>query len=189
MARHTCTLLREMVIALLNAGTGPRLVDNELANPLHHLYHLSESSTTVARALLGHGADVNANDEEGFISLHYACRLYDSQSLRTRGISQMSRWRSMSFSGFLQPSLQSKLMLAFETTVEAVTALLDHGADVNARTRAGETALDISEHLARWWDFANVVYASFLDLLDRVEELERELLKVLVASMAPCTVI
>ncbi|SJL02436.1 uncharacterized protein ARMOST_05763 [Armillaria ostoyae] len=136
MARRTCTVLREMVIALLNAGTGPRLVDNESANPLHHLYRFPESCTTVARALLGHGADVSASDEEGLTLLHYACRLYDSQSLRTRDLSQMSRWRSMSFSGFTQPSLQSKLMLAFETTaIEAVTALLDHGADVNARTR------------------------------------------------------
>ncbi|KAK0243198.1 hypothetical protein EDD85DRAFT_786140 [Armillaria nabsnona] len=73
MARRPCPALREAVIALLNAGTGPRLVDNESATPLHHLYRFTESCTTVACALLGHGADVNTSDDEGLTPLHYAC--------------------------------------------------------------------------------------------------------------------
>ncbi len=117
MTRRPCPALRETIIALLNAGTGPRLVDNESATPLHHLYRFTESCTTVVCTLLGHGADVNASDDEGLTT---AALLAEYRRAFTDETVE-----SMSFSRFAQPTLQSKLTPVFETTVKAVTALLE----------------------------------------------------------------
>ncbi|SJK98705.1 uncharacterized protein ARMOST_01974 [Armillaria ostoyae] len=162
----------ETVIALLKAGANPRIVDNEGVTPLHHIYRLSESFDVAVRMLIEHGADINAADDEGFNPLHYACRTYEENS---RGFRQVKRWRNEPYNKVWQSSTQAKFRLTFDNAAEAVRALLDNGADTNARTKAGETALDMlsrqpfgrdaySELVARggakassqaapWWNF------------------------------------
>ncbi|KAG7449892.1 ankyrin [Guyanagaster necrorhizus] len=139
----------ETVIALLNAGANPRIVDNEGVTPLHHVYRLSESFSIAVSTLLEHGADINASDDEGFTPLHYACRTYEEKS---RGLGQLKRWRNVPYDKIWQSSLPVKLRLTFDNTDEVVKALLDNGADVNARTKAGETALDMLSRQPFEWD-------------------------------------
>lgn len=161
----------ETVIALLKAGANPRIVDNEGVTPLHHVYRLSESFDVAVRTLIEHGADINAADDEGFNPLHYACRTYEENS---RGFRQLKRWRNEPYNKVWQSSTPAKFRLTFDNAAEAVKALLDNGADTDARTKAGETALDmlsrqpfgrdpyrelvargakVSSQAAPWWNF------------------------------------
>ncbi|KAK0470570.1 ankyrin repeat-containing domain protein [Armillaria novae-zelandiae] len=162
----------ETVIALLKAGANPRIVDNVGVTPLHHVYRLSESFDVAVRTLIEHGADINAADDEGFNPLHYACRTYEENS---RGFRQLKRWRNEPFNKVWQSSTPAKFRLTFDNAAEAVKALLDNGADADARTKAGETALDMlsrqpfgrdayselmarggakaSSQVAPWWNF------------------------------------
>ncbi|KAK0212312.1 ankyrin repeat-containing domain protein [Desarmillaria ectypa] len=139
----------ETVIALLKAGADPRIVDNEGVTPLHHVYRLSESFDVAVRMLLEHGADINAADDEGFTPLHYACRTYEEKG---RGFWQLKRWRNVPYDKIWQSSLPAKFRLTFDNADEAVKALFDNGADVNARTKVGETALDMLSRQPFGWD-------------------------------------
>ncbi|KAK0220393.1 kinase-like domain-containing protein [Armillaria fumosa] len=162
----------ETVIALLKAGANSRIVDNDGVTPLHHVYRLSESFDVAVRTLIEHGADIKAADDEGFTPLHYACRTYEENS---RGFRQLKRWRNEPYNKVWQSSTQAKFRLTFDNAAEAVRALLDNGADADARTKAGETALDMlsrqpfgrdayrelaarggakaSSQAAPWWNF------------------------------------
>ncbi|KAK0459267.1 ankyrin repeat-containing domain protein [Desarmillaria tabescens] len=147
----------ETVVALLKAGADPRIVDNEGVTPLHHVYRLCESFDVAVRMFLKHGANINAADDEGFTPLHYACRTYEENS---RGLRQLKRWRNVPYDKIRQSSLPAKVRLTSDNADEAVKALLDNGADVNAQTKVGETALDMLSRQPFGWGAYSLLVAA-----------------------------
>lgn len=144
----------ETLMALLNAGADPKLEDVDGVTILHNLLRFSGSCKAVVAALVERGADIEAKDHRGYTALHYVCRPYEEGSKAWR---QLSRWRQLTHENVLH-HLALLLDSAYETRMEALTALLDHHANVNARTNTGLSPLQL---LSRQ-PFANDAYKLLL---------------------------
>lgn len=116
-----CAAQYQTVHALLECGADPNLVDAEGRTVLHHVVRFTGQRKEVVTALVGHGVkSVDVCDVRGYTPLHSICA-YRSSPMDYGKAAPMS---------------------------EGIMALLEHGANVNARTGAGDTPLHL---VARQW--------------------------------------
>ncbi|KAF8916825.1 ankyrin repeat-containing domain protein [Mucidula mucida] len=138
-----CASRAETVLALLEAGADPTLVDKDGVTILHNAFRFADDYETIVNALISYGVHVDVKDNIGLTPLHYACRSYESDSA-CPGFAQVKRWiRSVQLTQG-EVHLASELLPIFENAAKVVKVLLDHGADINARSKLDDTALGLA---------------------------------------------
>ncbi|HJV26611.1 MAG TPA: ankyrin repeat domain-containing protein [Aromatoleum sp.] len=132
---------REAIDLFVRAGFNIHFVDEQGTPPL--LYALKNGYTVIAKILVDAGADPNARDRLGLTPLLVACGKPTSgyrviaETLIKRGALVNMRDRLGN----------TPLLLSLSGGVMDVAWLLiDHGADVTAITRKGETALTLAKN-------------------------------------------
>jgi uncharacterized protein len=128
---------RDVVLALVRAGADPNLgVDEGQPSPLHHMTAAGELQGI--RALIAAGANLDHRDEQGMTPLAIAAKngnLPVARALIGGGanVNSVIQGRSL-------------LMLVVErNSLLMAQVLIKAGADVNYRSSAGDTALQIAQ--------------------------------------------
>jgi ankyrin repeat protein len=146
---------KQVVETVLAAGADPKVRNSWGGTPLHYAAREGKDSADAVGLLLDKGAEVDARTEDGLTALHYAAMAHSvevAKALLARGAQPNAVVASKGREGMsplhyavnFVPVRHSHTDVDYEPYyAEIVTALLDKGADVNARTSKGETALDL----------------------------------------------
>ena len=135
-----------IVQTLLAAGAEIHPRDHHGWTALHHAMHgtWDHQVADVAKELLDHGAIVDAVDEVGCTPLMFAAFADDPEVVKlllSRGANP-----NRADGGGLTPLMYAvQHSYSARNIVHRVQALLDHGADPQARTPDGQTALDMAQ--------------------------------------------
>lgn len=140
--------------ALLEAGADPRLTDGANSFPLHFAAEI-EGAQTVAKSLVGHGAQIDARNAYGLTALHVAAK---------SGNVDMVIWLIEAGADIQARDLEGHtplLLAAREGQIATLTTLKSSGADPNGTNLRHEGLGDLIdplllEHLGRhhdlyWW--------------------------------------
>ncbi|KAJ3553517.1 hypothetical protein NM688_g3564 [Phlebia brevispora] len=106
----------ETVLALLEANADPMTVNAKGETAMHKLIFMGGRCKDLVSAFLKHGAKIEARDRARYTPLHVACMSSERLSKRISELVLFEQWVAQ----------------VQETRLEAITALLDHGADANA---------------------------------------------------------
>jgi ankyrin repeat protein len=125
----------EVVAYLMSRGADPNLPFAYGGEPAYTLLHFAayDGNLLLVQLLVRHGARVNATDSRGYTPLHSAARCdfrLSCDDCGGNGPGSDAQWRS-----------GAKPVIQF---------LIDHGADINARTNAGRSVLDLVPTPCEW---------------------------------------
>ena len=120
---------------LLNTGAKPEIVDDEGYTSLHWACQAGNSKETI-QALIDHGADVNATNKKARTALMEAC-CFGNMNATNVLLNAGAKPEIVDDKG--NTSLHWTCIS--ESSKEKTQALIDHGADVNAKNRKGQTVL------------------------------------------------
>ncbi|HOX05217.1 MAG TPA: ankyrin repeat domain-containing protein [Planctomycetota bacterium] len=147
---------KQVVEIVLAAGADPNVRNSWDGTPLHYAARDGKDCADVVGLLLDKGAEVNAKTDDGLTALHYAAMTHSvevTKVLLARGAQPNTAVASKGREGMsplhyavnFVPVRHSHTDVDYEPHhAEIVAALLDKGADINARTSKGETALDLA---------------------------------------------
>ena len=131
---------KDVAELLIDRGADLKARDMERKTPLHSAV---EHDAQVASLLLARGADLAAKDEDGFTPLHLAIHhvrdeLADLALIASDAVPASATTRTSPADAIESASTHESIV---RQGVEMVDLLLADGADVNARTPAGQTPL------------------------------------------------
>lgn len=104
---------------------------------------LTGSCYAVVTELVKRGIDINSMDNAGCSALHHACISYASEDEESKKAHEKMECLADLMREVWYSQFSSMVQAAYEIIVEALTALLDAGADVNLRNVAGKMVLDL----------------------------------------------
>lgn len=140
----------ESAIKLIRNGADPNARNTELeATPLINTsIEINEYSLNVAKALLEHGADINAADKNGDTTLneliyHHSVGhfYYDRQLERAQFLIDNGAKIETTFNGNVKSSLH---LAVYRNTKDMVILLLKNGADKTFKNKEGQTLKEIA---------------------------------------------
>ena len=146
---HLATVRHRLVVAALRDGADPDARDNA-GNTALHLAASNTDDPAVFEALVGGGADANARNDFGDTPLHLAAR-YNTNPVVLAVLIAAGAYPDAQGESDATPLHWA----AWNNGVPAVLALVNAGANLNARRRDGATPL----HWATWNDDVSVISA------------------------------
>jgi hypothetical protein len=138
---------REIVVKLLDHKADVNSLDKRGRSPLH--YACSKNEVAAADALLRHGAKVNQANNDGNTPLHIAAGGY---------VKTLSRPQTTEAAGVKTTTVE-QVNLECDGVVKL---LLQNGAEVNVKNKAGQTPLAIADHPTDPFAQANPLTAELL---------------------------
>jgi len=124
----------EIAKALVDAGANVSAKADDGRTPLHT--SVIWSRVEVMRVLLDSGADVNAMDTQNCVPLHLAVKVIDTGPVR-----DFLRYSKV------DPDDETTVLASRIVRINAITLLLEKGASVNVKDKAGKTALQMAREL------------------------------------------
>ena len=120
---------------LLNAGANPNIADIDGYTSLHNAVE-GLCSTETLKAIIDHGADVNASNKANETALLIACRKRNIDAMKVLLHSEANpNIADVKGDTLLHSVIQNHL------SNETLQSIIDHGVDVNAINNDGESAL------------------------------------------------
>lgn len=133
---------RTMPAALMDAGADIHLADNNGMTAL--MYAAQNGRADTLQLLLEKGAQVNAADDFGMTALLYAAQ---SSCFGAENVPLLLQHGADARAVNHEGETALRFAAAHATLLPAVQALLDAGADINARDSSGYTALSVADQL------------------------------------------
>ncbi len=109
----------DLVNAIIKEGAELDFVDELGMTPLMHA--VEQENIRLVELLIGLGANINKSGSGGFTALHHAVDISIDGTIQTRGKQG-------------------------EEPVSIISFLIEHGADISAKTEDGETPLDFANN-------------------------------------------
>jgi ankyrin repeat protein len=133
---------------LLDHGAAINATDDTGASPL--IYAVLSSSKQAINLLVVRGADTHVRNFDGNTALTFALKHEDNALVKLL-IRKGANVRNCDNAG--TPDLMAASTQRIESTVftESISALLDAGADINARDHAGRTLLMVEAESGSYW--------------------------------------
>jgi quinoprotein dehydrogenase-associated probable ABC transporter substrate-binding protein len=147
-ARNRASRLMEL---LLDNKADPNLPDNDGVSPLVHA--INRNHVPSVQLLLAHGAAINAHDKKGYTPLEIAVgedKLFAAKALIEAGADVNAPGGTtqvtplMLVASQLAPQARATHLAAGPTPMDIASELIARGADVNAKSAAGVTALMVA---------------------------------------------
>ncbi len=121
---------------LISAGANINEPDSNGATPLIHA--IWKGKTEAAKYLIESGADLNAKDKKGYDALFYAIEYGQLETVKSL-IGKGANIESKDLTG-LTPLVYAVL---YDRNIDIIKLLIKSGANLNAKTSEGETALNM----------------------------------------------
>ena len=123
---------------LLNAGADPTIADTKGFTSIHYSVHVDCSKETIS-ALIGHGADVNTADKNNETALMQACKMKYADTMSVLlNLGADPNIVDCNVETCLHAAVRSQCNNAM------LQEIIDHGVDVNVRSKYGGTAIMIA---------------------------------------------
>ena len=141
----------DLAALLIEHGADANQPDNDGITPL--TYAINRNHVPSIKLLVAHGADVNARNKQGYTPLEFAIgddKLFAAQALIDAGGDVSSANGSqkvtplMLIASKIAPQARTTHLAGGPTPIDIAKELIEHGADVNAKSASGITPLMVA---------------------------------------------